>query len=1070
MASNDDGVTLPKVRDALLQFPHPAFIMTPVRDGSGTIVELLYAFINDAALTLYAMDSADVVGHGLLEIFPSSRENGIFDADVRAIETQARVNIDVPWVDENGVRGAFTMQATPHEHGVLVTAVDVTATMLAERDRKYRLLAEGAGNVVFTHGLDGVTEWVSPSVTEVLGWSREGFINLSHRDLVHPDDRLAMAPVEGALLLNGSATGPAVEMRFSTADGGWRWMSVATRAILDDQSLVVGAVEVLRDVQFEVEARDALVAQAKRLELVLEGSGLGMWDRDLSAGSGVWDERCAGIIGYALAELQPLSMKTWVDLTHPDDFYGADRAAEDHLAGLTASIDTQVRLWHRDGRWVWVRIRGRVVERSADGRPLRMTGTLEDTTDQVHARQSLERSEQSLRETQRMARLGSWTFHLASDQVTWSDEMFALFGLDPAQPAPDFAAQSSLFEARSWEQLNAAVAEASSTGVPYDLELEYACHGSRCGWVHVRGEAVRDEHGIIVGLLGYVLDITERKEVEQALASSESLFRTAMIVSPIGLAMTDLDGAFLVVNESLCRLLGRDEAWLIAHRERDVRHPDDVERSVTGRASDIVRDSDTATEVVRFTRADGRMLWVKRAAELIAGTAGRPDYLLVQYADTTAEHEALEELAFQAFHDPLTGLRNRAWILDMLGVDLRAAPRNGSRVGVLFIDLDNFKVVNDSLGHAAGDEVLMKVAARIAGVLRPRDRVGRSGGDEFIVVVPQVSNSREVEIVAERIVSAVATEMTVSGHRIVPTVSIGIALSFPDSTGASLLRDADAALYRAKEAGRSRWQFFDDEMHAQALSRLTIEEEVRRGLHAAEFVVHYQPIVMLADRSIAGYEALVRWQHPIRGLLAPINFLPTAEDSGLIVGIGQYVLDQVCALLAARPDLPGPISVNFSPVQLARAGWLQMFTETLARHRVDPRRLILELTETAVISLLPGTREDLAALRALGVGIHVDDFGTGFSSISLLRDLPVTGLKLDARFVADLSEEDNAVNALSTGLAGLVEGLHLVGIAEGVESEGQHRVLLQQGWRQAQGFVYGRPLPHPILTIPAKTW
>ncbi|MEO8556180.1 MAG: EAL domain-containing protein, partial [Actinomycetota bacterium] len=1063
MAINDEGRNLATAREALRQSPHPGFIMTPVRDGSGAIVELVHSFINDAALRLYGMSSEDVVGHGLLELFPSSRENGIFDADVRAIQTQDRVDLHVPWVDENGVRGAFTLRATPHEDGVLVTAVDVTATMLAESERRYRLIAEAASDVVYTHGMDGVVEWVSPSVTGVLGWPREDFQGRSLRDLIHPDDLAAAAPVQAAAMEREADSGR-VEMRFATVDGRWRWMSVVATVTRDDQGHVTGAVEALRDVQSEVEAREALAAQAERLELVLEGSGLGMSDWDMQTGEAVVDEHWAGILGYSLAELQTVSADTWARMTHPDDLDRVRQATKDHAAGLCASFDIEKRMQHRDGRWVWVRDRARIVEWSADGRPLRMTGTQEDITDQVEARHAMEASERLLGETQRMARLGSWKFDLATDQVAWSDELFELFGLDPAQPAPDFAKQGQLFGTESWEQLSSAVAETSRTGLPYDLELETVRADSRRGLVHARGEVVRDERGLIVGLLGYALDITERKEAEQALASSESLFRTAMLSSPIGMALSELDGSFRVVNGSLCRMLGRDEAWLTAHTIQDVVHPDDMEQLLRERVAVIDGEPEAELETVRLMTLDNQVLWVTRVAELIAGAGGRPDYLLVQYVDSTAEHDALEELAYQAFHDSLTGLRNRAWILDMLEVDLRAAPRIGSRVGVLFIDLDNFKIVNDSLGHAAGDEVLMTVADRIAGVLRPRDRVGRSGGDEFIVVVPDVMNALQAERVAERIVSAVGTELTIRGHRIVPTVSIGIALNVPDSTSGSLLRDADAALFRAKGAGRSRWQFFDDDMHAQAVARLTIEDEIRQGLDAAEFVVHYQPIVTLADRRVAGHEALVRWQHPTRGLLSPIDFLPTAEDSGLIVGIGQHVLDQVCALLATSPDLPGPISVNFSPVQLARADWLVAFTDTLARHGVDPRRIVVELTETAVMSLLAGTRADLAALRDLGVGIHVDDFGTGFSSISLLRDLPVTGLKLDASFVADLSEDDDAANALSTGLAGLVNGLHLVGIAEGVESEFQHRVLIRQGWSQAQGYLYARPSPQPTLT------
>ncbi|PKM08133.1 MAG: hypothetical protein CVV17_01435, partial [Gammaproteobacteria bacterium HGW-Gammaproteobacteria-7] len=683
-----------EVPENIRESPFPGFLMTPVLDDSGTIVELMYSFVNDAALRLYGMERDDVVGHGLLELFPSSRENGIFDADVRAIVTQGSVAVEVPWVDEHGVRGAFALRATPCGDGVLVTAADVTAATLAERDRQYRLIVEGAGNVVVTYSRDGLTDWVSPSVTEVLGWSCEYFMGVPRRDLIHPDDVSAMTHAQEAMFENGR-TADRVESRFATVDGRWRWMSAVTRAIRDDQGRVTGAVEVLQDIQSEVEAREALVAQAGRLNLVLEASALGMWDRDLSTGRGVCDERWAGILGYNLAELQSMTEDTWTDLTHPDDVDAVRQATANHAAGLSPFIDIEARMRHRDGRWIWTRERGRIVEWSPEGWPLRITGTLEDTTEQVEARQALERSEHDLRETQKMARLGTWKWDLATDQFAWSDELFEIFSLAPAQTAPDFADQERLFGPASWKRLGTAVAETARTGVPYDLEFAIARADSGRGWVHVRGEAVLNEHGAIVGLLGYVLDITARKEAERALASSESLFRTAMLSSPIGLAMTDMDGSFRIVNQSLCRLLGRDEDWLVTHKEEDVTHADDVDLLV-GVAADSDHDSDTDMKLVRYIGADGSVLRVKRAAEHIPGVEGNPDFLLIQYADTTAEYEAAERLSYQAFHDPLTGLRNRAWILDMLEVDLRAAPRFGNRVGVLFIDLDNFKIVNDS--------------------------------------------------------------------------------------------------------------------------------------------------------------------------------------------------------------------------------------------------------------------------------------------------------------------------------------------------------------------------------------
>ena len=433
---------------------------------------------------------------------------------------------------------------------------------------------------------------------------------------------------------------------------------------------------------------------------------------------------------------------------------------------------------------------------------------------------------------------------------------------------------------------------------------------------------------------------------------------------------------------------------------------------------------------------------------------------LVQMVDVTAEHEAQEQLRYQAFHDALTGLRNRAWILDVLEVDLAEAGRSGTQVGVFFIDLDNFKLVNDSLGHAAGDEVLAAVARRLESSLRPGDRVGRFGGDEFVVVVPHVSGPRDVEHVAERISEAVAHELVVQGHRIVPTASMGIAVSGPASTAESLLRDTDLALFRAKGAGRARWHFFDEAMHEQAVARLTVEDELRRALAAREFVVHYQPIVRLSDNVVTGHEALVRWQHPTRGLIAPLEFLPVAEESGLIVALGRQVLDSVCERLAESPGL-GPVNVNVSAVEVSSRDWASDFVAAAHRHGVDPSRLVVEVTETAVLSMLDATRSDLVRLRELGVGVQVDDFGTGFSSISLLRDLPVTGLKLDAGFVRDLTDGSSPADALAAGVAGLASGLHLMSIAEGVETAEQLAILREQGWSHGQGYLFGRPEETP---------
>jgi len=618
------------------------------------------------------------------------------------------------------------------------------------------------------------------------------------------------------------------------------------------------------------------------------------------------------------------------------------------------------------------------------------------------------------------------------------------------------------------EKANAIYQLVFDQGMAVDYPLTMRHRDGTLTEVLYNASVYRDAGGKVLGVFAAARDVTGQKQAAQSarsLAAAEDLVRTVLASASIGIALAGLDGSFRVVNASLCELLGYDEAWFLAHRLSDMVHPDDVGDVLPERDGFFAGSLDTGVAKMRLVRADGATVWVRRVAVLIPGGDGQPDLLMLQVEDITAENEAHEALAYQAFHDPLTGLHNRAWILDILEIDLSVASRLGTSVGALFVDLDNFKVVNDSLGHAAGDEVLATVAERIVAALRPGDRVGRFGGDEFVIVVQDVHDVLDVEGCAERVSASIAADLQVQGHRIVPTASIGIATSTSTSTPDSLLRDADSALFRAKAAGRARWHFFDDAMHAQAVARLTVEDQLRDAITGGQFVVYYQPIVALSDAHVVGHEALVRWAHPTRGLLSPGDFLDVAEDTGLIKAIGAQVLDQACAMLAERPDLPGAISVNVSAVQLAAPDWLRGVRDTLTRHRVDPARIVIEVTETAVLSLVDSARDAITSLRGLGVGIHVDDFGTGYSSISVLRDLPVTGVKLDLRFVHDLTAGESQANALAQGLSGLVNGMHLTGIAEGVETQMQADILRGQGWPCAQGYYFGRPAATPVTDL-----
>jgi diguanylate cyclase (GGDEF)-like protein/PAS domain S-box-containing protein len=362
-----------------------------------------------------------------------------------------------------------------------------------------------------------------------------------------------------------------------------------------------------------------------------------------------------------------------------------------------------------------------------------------------------------------------------------------------------------------------------------NIERVERCKDGTCFTVMLTVSPICDSDGTVVGLSEIACDATEARQAAQnarSLVAAEDLVRNVMASASIGIALAELDGSFRVVNRALCDLLGYDEAYFLAHTLHDFVHPADAEEAIQTPARVVAGESDGGAATLRLVRADGATVWVRRVTVLIRDGDGQPNLIMVQAEGITAEHEAQEALTYQAMHDPLTGLHNRAWILDMLALDLRAAKRLGTSVGAPFVDLGNFKVVNESLGHGAGDEVLATVADRIVAVLHPGDRVGRFGGDEFVILVHDVRDGLEVEHCADRVSASIAADLQLQGYRFVPTASIGIAISTSTSTPESLLRDTDSALSRAKAAGRARWHFFDDEMHAQAMARFTVENEL----------------------------------------------------------------------------------------------------------------------------------------------------------------------------------------------------------------------------------------------------
>jgi diguanylate cyclase (GGDEF)-like protein/PAS domain S-box-containing protein len=564
----------------------------------------------------------------------------------------------------------------------------------------------------------------------------------------------------------------------------------------------------------------------------------------------------------------------------------------------------------------------------------------------------------------------------------------------------------------------------------------------------------------------------QKEQAERTLRESEDRFRS-LVQNSSDLTMVLGTGTITYASEASERLLGYTPDQLVGRAPSDLVHPDDLGWLRDRIAADFASSAVAQPVELRVRRADGN--WIHLEA-VVANLSDRPSVrgTVVNARDITERKQAEAALEHQALHDSLTGLPNRLLFLDRLDHAMTRAHRdNEAAPSVLFLDLDRFKLVNDGMGHDAGDELLAAVAGRLRSALRPGDTIARFGGDEFVLLIESVIDRARAEEVANRVLACFEEPFRIDGEDLLVSASVGVAMFDPEHTAAELVRDADAAMYRAKAQGRGRMQMFDATTREHELQRVHTENALRNALEHDELRVFYQPIFRLRDLQPVGVEALVRWQHPARGLLPPSEFIDVAEDSGLIVPLGAWVLAESCRQVVEwNRELPvdGPLSlsVNLSARQLGEPGLVDSVATILRDAGIDPAQvdIWLEVTETLVLRDPETAATRLAELQALGVRLAVDDFGTGYSSLSYLRRFPVSALKIDRAFVAGLghSSEDEAIVVAMVRLA---HALGLEVVAEGVESEVQLTRLRDIGCDFAQGFLLQVPLPADQLELRA---
>jgi diguanylate cyclase (GGDEF)-like protein/PAS domain S-box-containing protein len=936
--------------------------------------------------------------------------------------------------------------------GIGVVVLDITKRKHAEEAAHFQAeLLDAVGQAVVATDQRGLVVYWNGAAEQMYGWTASDAIGRKVRDLISSGETPDLTASISAVLLRGQSWSGDFQV---TRIDGTRFpvYSTATPVLGPDGSLVAVIA-----VSMDVAEREAGEQARRQLAAIVEGTGDAIFGATTDGTVTSWNAAAEGLFGYTADEIIGQS----VELLAP-----AGKAMEQaqmrvrlSAGGPHERLETTRRC--KDGRLVEVLITASTATDKSNN-VVGLSVIAHDITVRRVAQRALEASQHRLGVAQRIAHLGSFELDIISQAMTWSDELHRILGLDETiEPSSDLFA--SMVHPDDLPVLSQAWLGAIEQRSAFDLIYRVVRPDGSQRWV--RGRAVPElaEDGAVVTMVGTVMDDTERIEADRVCRAAEARFEIGFEQAGIGTAIVGLDGVPQRVNLAVCALLGRPADLLVGRRWTEYAHPDEVPL-LTIIETRVAAGCDTYADERRYLRPGGAIVWASCNVTLVRDDSGEPQYFVAQLQDITDRKHMEEEAAHQALHDSLTGLANRLLLADRVAHGLAGAHRRGSPLGMIFVDLDHFKMVNESFGYSCGDDLLRYVAQRMVAAIRPSDTVARFGGDEFVIVCDDVT-AVEAEEIAGRVLRALSQPFRVGDRTTMVTASLGVVIADHDATAESLLRDSGLAMYRAKERGRCRVELFDDVLRSKADRRRSTASALNCALEREEFRILYQPVVDLSTGAMISAEALLRWQHPDRGLVGPDEFIPLAEETGLIVPLGTWVFEQACRQLLEWQCMSPTMSVavNVSVRQMLAPDIAARFGEIIKRTGVRPESLYLELTESMFMEDVEYFGRTLADLKSLGVRLSIDDFGTGFSSLSYLKRYPLDAVKVDRAFVDGLGTDPHDT-ALVTAIIAMANALGLEVTAEGVETRDQLGNLKKLGCPRAQGFYLARPAPSATVT------